>query len=59
MRAGCGFFINTYLVMLSVYVNVWVILLLALTDSYMVWVGSPQAGNLQVRAQAACCTAAL
>jgi hypothetical protein len=39
--AGCGFFINTYLVMLSVYVNIWVILLLALTDSYYVWVGTP------------------
>ena len=27
--------------MLSVYVNIWVILLLALTDSYYVWVGTP------------------
>lgn len=35
--AGCGFFINTYLVMLSVYINIWTILLLALTTpSYMV-----------------------
>ncbi|PSC69540.1 Callose synthase 5 [Micractinium conductrix] len=36
-HSGCGFFINTYLVMLSVYINIWTILLLALTTpSYMV-----------------------
>ncbi|KAL4451723.1 hypothetical protein ABPG75_007385 [Micractinium tetrahymenae] len=36
-HSGCGFFINTFLVMLSVYVNIWSILVLALTtDSYMV-----------------------
>lgn len=30
---GPGFYINTYLVMMSVYANIWVLLLLALTDS--------------------------
>ena len=29
-HSGCGFFMNSFLVMLSVYVNIWVILLMAL-----------------------------
>jgi hypothetical protein len=33
LPAGPGFYVNTYLVMLSVYANIWVLLLLALTDS--------------------------
>lgn len=41
---GCGFFINSWLVMLSVYVNIWVILLMALvTDSG--WVLAGQQGG--------------
>lgn len=38
-HSGCGFFINTHLVMMSVYVNVWVLLLMALTmnPGYMAW----------------------
>ncbi|KAK9815749.1 hypothetical protein WJX72_008855 [[Myrmecia] bisecta] len=32
-HTGCGFFINTYLTMLSIYAAVWVYLLLALTKS--------------------------
>ena len=32
-RAGPGFFVNTYLVLLSVFINIWVLNLLALTNS--------------------------
>ena len=45
-HSGCGFFVNTFLVMLSVYVNIWVILLLALVlgQGYMVSRGGPGRG---------------
>ena len=39
-HSGCGFFINTWLVMLSVYAYIWVVLLMALTvPGYWVYVG--------------------
>lgn len=42
-HSGCGFFMNTFLVMLSVYVNIWSILVLALTtNSYMVLFKDPK-----------------
>jgi hypothetical protein len=42
--SGCGFFINTALVMLSVYVNIWVILLMGLSVNEGEWVGWKRCG---------------
>lgn len=35
-RTGTGFFINSFLIMTLVYLNIWVILVLALTNSMLV-----------------------